>query len=99
MTTATLADSAARLPALDSKTSCFEVQTEVGFFWMWNHMLPRRWRGQTTVEEIFDSEMLEDLRSFCSGGAHGGSEDNRILETLDDFKAILREPTEAGTPK
>ncbi|KAM7537730.1 hypothetical protein Aperf_G00000079104 [Anoplocephala perfoliata] len=99
VTTGTLGDSAARLPTLDSKTSCFEVQTEVGFFWMWNHMLPRRWRGQTTVEEVFDSGMLEDLRSFCSGGAYDGSEDSRILENLDDFRTILRAPSEANTPK
>uniref|UniRef100_A0A0R3SKJ0 DEPDC5_CTD domain-containing protein n=1 Tax=Hymenolepis diminuta TaxID=6216 RepID=A0A0R3SKJ0_HYMDI len=88
-----------RRPVLDRKTSCFEVQTEVGFFWMWNHMLPRRWRGQTTVEEVFDRGMLEDFRSFCSGCAYEGIGDNRLLKTLDEFRSTLCATNEVDTPK
>lgn len=98
-TTGALEGPPIRRPVLDRKTSCFEIQTEVGFFWMWNHMLPRRWRGQTTVEEVFDRGMLEDFRSFCSGCAYEGTEDNRLLETLDEFRSTLCATNEVDTPK
>ncbi|VDO06637.1 unnamed protein product [Rodentolepis nana] len=99
VTTGTFEEPSIRRSVLDRKTSCFEIQTEVGFFWMWNHMLPRRWRGQTTVEEVFDLGMLEDLRVFCSGGADLGIEDNRLLETLKEFKSTFRGANKADTPK
>nr|CDS25737.1 Pleckstrin G protein interacting region [Hymenolepis microstoma] len=99
VTTGTFEESSTRRSVLDRKSSCFEIQTEVGFFWMWNHMLPRRWRGQTTVEEVFDLGMLEDLRTFCSGGADLGIEDNRLLETLEEFRSTLCGVNKADTPK
>ncbi|BHF64986.1 GATOR complex protein depdc5 [Sparganum proliferum] len=66
--------------SLDSRTDCFEAQSQVGFFWTWNHMLPRKWRGQLTGDEAFQDGMLEDFRRFCSGV------DNRLATLFADYR-------------
>ncbi|KAL5110526.1 GATOR complex protein DEPDC5 [Taenia crassiceps] len=89
---------AGRRAAVDPRTSCFEAQTEVGFFWAWNHMLPRKWRGQTTGDEVFQVGMLEDFRTFCSGGDGKEFGDRRLLDTFNKFKATLGVSGGVGTP-
>ncbi|VDM01188.1 unnamed protein product [Schistocephalus solidus] len=69
--------------SLDPRTHCFEAQSEVGFFWTWNHMLPKKWRGQLTGDEAFQDGMLEDFRRFCSGA------DDRLASLLADYRARL----------
>lgn len=89
---------AGRRVAIDPQTSCFEAQTEVGFFWAWNHMLPRKWRGQTTGDEVFLVGMLEDFRAFCSGGGSKEINDGRLLDSFYKFKATLGVSGNVGTP-
>ncbi|VDN09939.1 unnamed protein product [Dibothriocephalus latus] len=64
-----------------SSARSYEAQSEVGFFWTWNHMLPRKWRGQLTGDEAFQDGMLEDFRRFCSGA------DDRLASLLSDYRA------------
>ena len=98
-TASNTATSGSRRPALDVRTSCFEAQTEIGFFWTWNHVLPRKWRGQTTGDEVFQLGMLEDFRAFCLGANSDGSADNRLIDTFCDFKTALSAFTaEEDTP-
>ncbi|VDQ14786.1 unnamed protein product, partial [Trichobilharzia regenti] len=63
----------------DRSTNCYLLQTSLGYFWAWNHMLPRRWRGHLTGDESFQDGMLADFRAFVNG------EDNRLSQYFSQF--------------
>lgn len=47
---------------------------EAGFIWAWNYMLTKRWRSQSTGDEMFQDKILADFRAFCS------NKDNRLVD-------------------
>ncbi|CAH8851111.1 unnamed protein product [Trichobilharzia szidati] len=63
----------------DRSNNCYLLQTSLGYFWAWNHMLPRRWRGHLTGDESFQDGMLADFRAFVNG------EDNRLSQYFSQF--------------
>ncbi|KAF8566550.1 hypothetical protein P879_08903 [Paragonimus westermani] len=61
------------------KNSCFANHLDIGYFWSWNHMLPRRWRGYLTGDESFQDAVLADFRAFMS------AEDGRLMCAFQTF--------------
>ncbi|VDP34116.1 unnamed protein product [Schistosoma curassoni] len=67
----------------DCTANCFTIQKSIGYFWTWNHMLPKRWRGHLTGDELFQDGMLADFRIFLNG------EDDRLFELFNRFLETL----------
>ncbi|KAK4471525.1 hypothetical protein MN116_004945 [Schistosoma mekongi] len=65
--------------SLDCSANCFLTQSTIGYFWAWNHMLPKRWRGYLTGDELFQDGMLSDFRIFLNG------KDGRLSQSFNDF--------------
>ncbi|KAH8876485.1 GATOR complex protein DEPDC5 [Schistosoma japonicum] len=65
--------------SLDCSENCFLPQSTIGYFWAWNHMLPKRWRGYLTGDELFQDSMLSDFRIFLNGN------DDRLSQSFNDF--------------
>ncbi|KAF6778456.1 hypothetical protein AHF37_02025 [Paragonimus kellicotti] len=61
------------------KNSCFASQVDIGYFWSWNHMLPKRWRGYLTGDESFQDAVLADFRAFMN------AEDGRLMCAFQSF--------------
>ncbi|CAH8559573.1 unnamed protein product [Heterobilharzia americana] len=68
---------------LDYSVNCYLLQKAIGYFWAWNHMLPRRWRGHLTGDESFQDGMLADFRAFLNG------EDARLSQYFVQFLKSL----------
>ncbi|OON14342.1 hypothetical protein X801_09862 [Opisthorchis viverrini] len=56
-----------------------DQQLNVGFFWAWNHMLPRKRRCYLTGDECFQDAMLADFRAFMN------AEDDRLVHAFEVF--------------
>ncbi|CAL8069644.1 unnamed protein product [Calicophoron daubneyi] len=73
---------------------CFCARLEPGYYWSWNHMLPRRWRGYLTGDESFQDAVLADLRAFMRG------DDERLAQAFVHFSTTMRTALQtAGTPE
>ncbi|KAL3308232.1 hypothetical protein Ciccas_013239 [Cichlidogyrus casuarinus] len=51
----------------------------IGFYWVWNHQLPKKWRGQFTGDDMFQDRSLEDFRRFCY------AQDDRLMSLFHNF--------------
>ncbi|GAA51065.1 DEP domain-containing protein 5, partial [Clonorchis sinensis] len=68
--------------------ACFVEQLNTGFFWVWNHMLPRKRRCYLTGDECFQDAMLADFRAFMT------AEDDRLVHAFEVFIGNLNSPSD-----
>lgn len=61
-------------PSDDERGDEVTDPVEAGFIWAWNYMLTKRWRSQSTGDEMFQDRILADFRAFCS------NKDNRLVD-------------------
>ncbi|XP_033123560.1 GATOR complex protein DEPDC5-like [Anneissia japonica] len=66
----------------DQMMDFVHTQTELGFMWVTNHTLTKRWRSTSITDDKFADHLLADLKSFCA------NQNNRLTDFWNEIEEM-----------